>query len=191
MIARHKRAPGTQSEDLGRQTTSGYAALGPRQGYEPGSDWFSTGARYSEMWCSDSLGAVVRQAHGREWRNGEESSNESTMQNIERANPILHSSKSPRTTLSSNAWREIATSRRLPMLSSRTPQSSVARGFFFQHRQRHFPHEMRQGFCGGSGVGKPGRASCGICGLGGASICAAASALMAAGAEREFSARVR
>ena len=117
MIARHKRAPGTQSEDLGRQTTSGYAALGPRQGYEPGSDWFSTGARYSEMWCSDSLGAVVRQAHGREWRNGEESSNESTMQNIERANPILHSSKSPRTTLSSNEWREIATSRRLPMLS--------------------------------------------------------------------------
>jgi hypothetical protein len=87
MIARRKRAPGTQSEGLGQQTISGYDAVGLRLRYEPGSDWYSTGARYSEMWCSDSLGAVVRQAHGRESRDGKESSNESTMQNIERREP--------------------------------------------------------------------------------------------------------
>lgn len=31
MMARRKRAPGTQSEDLGRQTISGYDAVGLRQ----------------------------------------------------------------------------------------------------------------------------------------------------------------
>ena len=87
MIARRKRMPGVQFEDLGHKTISGYDSVGLGLRYEPGSDSYSTGSRYSEMWCSDSLGAVVRQVHGSESRNGKESSNESTMQNIQRREP--------------------------------------------------------------------------------------------------------
>lgn len=91
LFAQRKRLPRTQTEDLGHQTISGYDAVGLRVPFASllgtGSDGVSLS--YSDLWCSDEVGAVIQQTHVSKSKNGREFKNESTMQSIERREPEL------------------------------------------------------------------------------------------------------
>lgn len=89
LFAMERRFPGRNVEDLGRQTISGYDAVGIRIHYVPllATAGESGPSSYNEVWCSDVLGAVVQQTHESKSQSGSEFKSESTMQNIERREP--------------------------------------------------------------------------------------------------------
>lgn len=89
LFARWEHRPRTQIQDLGHQLIFSYDAVGIRIQLDPltvaGTE--STGSSYSELWCSDDLGAVLQQGSGSESKSGKGFKNQSTMQNIERQEP--------------------------------------------------------------------------------------------------------
>lgn len=89
LFAMERRFPRRTVEDLGRQTISGYDAVGIRVHYVPllATSGESTPSSYNEIWCSDALGAVVQQTHESKSQTGSEFRSESTMKNIERREP--------------------------------------------------------------------------------------------------------
>lgn len=89
VFSQRGRIPQFRTEDLGHQTISGYDAAGIRIRYIPLSVAPSDvpPSNYSELWCSDALGAVVQQTSESKLRSGREFKSESSMQNIERREP--------------------------------------------------------------------------------------------------------
>ena len=90
LFARRERMPRTQTEDLGHQTISGFDAVGIRVHFTPLSASDSPApSTYSELWCSDALGAILQQTQESKSQSGREFKSETTMQNIERREPEL------------------------------------------------------------------------------------------------------
>jgi hypothetical protein len=85
LFARWEHRPHTQIQNLGHQLISGYDAVGIRIQMEPLTE--SMGSSYTDLWCSDDLGAVLQQANASESRTGKGFKNESTMQSVERQEP--------------------------------------------------------------------------------------------------------
>ena len=69
------------------QTISGYDAVGVRPRYAPPLAREFAASNYSDLSCSDDIGALIQQTHEWKSRNGRESKSESTMENIERREP--------------------------------------------------------------------------------------------------------
>jgi len=89
VFAQRERRPNSQTQDLGHQLISGYDAIGIRMQLTPliaaGAE--SMGSSYTELWCSDELGAMLQQGNGSESKSGRGFKDQSTMQNIERTEP--------------------------------------------------------------------------------------------------------
>lgn len=89
LFARRERMPRTQTEDLGHQTISGFDAVGIRIHFTPFSadSGGPVSSTYSELWCSDAIGAILQQTQESKSQTGREFKSEVTMQNIERREP--------------------------------------------------------------------------------------------------------
>jgi hypothetical protein len=89
LFAVRERSPRLNVADLGHQLISGYDAVGIGIRLAPlaMNEVVSKGSNYEELWCSDDLGAAVRQSNASESSNGKGFKNQSTMMNIERREP--------------------------------------------------------------------------------------------------------
>jgi hypothetical protein len=88
LFAMRKAMRNARTEDLGHKLISGYNAVGLRDWHVPllpGAE-AKLPTSFSDMWCSDDLGALIQQARVSVSPSGPHSS-ETTLQNIDRREP--------------------------------------------------------------------------------------------------------
>jgi len=89
LFTQRENRPNSQTQDLGHQLISGFDAVGIRIQFAPLSvaGTAPASSSYSELWCSDELGAVLQQSSGSESKSGRGFKNQSTMLDIQRTEP--------------------------------------------------------------------------------------------------------